>query len=165
MTEGWHRLQEWGGETVALCFGEANAEKWRRAIFISLAIAVLMPLLIFSAVTVAKRGYHPGLREAGEWLEGYAGKDTRIMNRESSSAFYSGGIPVFLPYAEYDRVNEYAHYQNVDYMVITRQGLVDNRPELAKRLLDAGGGHFEWKLVHTVRPGTPEETLIYEFEK
>ncbi|MFA6001132.1 MAG: glycosyltransferase family 39 protein [Thermoleophilia bacterium] len=165
VAEGWQRLEEWGRETLTLNFSAGTAERWRRPLMVFLAATVLLPALVFSAVTVAKRGYHPELREAGEWLKGYAGEDKHIMNRESPSAYYAGGAPVFLPYADYDRINEYARYKDIDYMVVTRQGLLADRPELAGQLLADENSHREWKLVHTIRAGTPEETLIFEFER
>lgn len=165
VAEGWQRLEQWGSETLALDFSAETADRWRRRLTVLLAAIVLLPPMVFSAATVAKRGYHLELREAGEWLQGYAGDDRRIMSRESSSAYYAGGMPVYIPYSTYDRTNEFARFKDVDFMIVTRQGLLDDRPDLAKVLLADGDGQREWKLVHTIRNGTPEETLVFEFER
>lgn len=161
---GWSRLEEWGGETLALDFDPGVAGRWRRFVPWAVGAVVLLPVLAFTAFTIGAQGYQTENREAGEWIRAKGGEDPRILNRESTSAYYAGGTPVPLPYAGYDDTVEYARNQGVDYMVVSREVIEDWRPGLKPLLGDDPGAHPEWQLEKTLSSGESGETFIFRFE-
>jgi 4-amino-4-deoxy-L-arabinose transferase-like glycosyltransferase len=163
VAEGWLRLEQWGAETLELVADAPHQRRWGRYVPWGVAAVVILPLLAYSWLTISGQDYQVENREAGEWIKANDGEDLRIMNRESTSAYYAGGTPVSIPYAEYDDTLEYARYQEVDYMVISRKVIEDWRPGLAS-LLDDDAAHPEWKLVQTFSPGGAGETFIFRFE-
>lgn len=158
---GWQRLEDWGSETASLCFLPAHRDHWRRRINWLVGAVVMVPVLVFALGNVAGQRYDTQYREAGEWIKANDGAGKNIMSRwEATSPYYAGGVSIPLPYAEYDRLTVYARSKGVDYFVIGSQAIRDFRPDLA-RFLEAGSGHPEWRLVHSVRPGTGSEVLIF----
>ncbi|MDO8736745.1 MAG: glycosyltransferase family 39 protein [Thermoleophilia bacterium] len=161
--EGWLRLEEWTGGTVAGTINGKRTETWARLVPWAVGVAVLAPVLAFAGLTVMKQGYATEYKEAGLWLKDNGGAGSEILTRDFSSAYYAGGTAVALPYDTYDRTNGYARIKGVDYMIISRKAIVDWRPGL-KPLLQDESSHPEWKLLQTIRPGTDREALIFEFE-
>ncbi|MBI5871146.1 MAG: glycosyltransferase family 39 protein [Actinobacteria bacterium] len=157
---GWERLDDWGRDTAALSLGEASRERWRRLSPWLLGIAVLLPLLAFSAVTVVGQGYATGYRDAGKWLKENGGQGSRVMSRQDSGAYYAGGTEVVLPYADYGPTTAYSRLNGVDYLIISRQDIKDWRPGLAP-LAGEASSHPEWRLVQTIGAGTSNETYVF----
>jgi 4-amino-4-deoxy-L-arabinose transferase-like glycosyltransferase len=160
---GWSRLQEWGGATVTLSFSEPRASRYRRWVPWAIATAVLFPPLLQAGYNGLNQQFEVQYKEAGDWIKAETGGGTRVM-REAASSYYASGTLVVFPYADYDRTTAYARYQNVDYLVIGRQYLVDIRPELS-RLLGPDDSHPGWRLVNRIQPGTGNEVLIFHLEK
>ncbi len=163
VAEGWKRIEEWGRKTIALNFGQRSQPFLQRWAPWIIGVIVLLPLLLFSAVTVVKQSYPVGYKDAGEYIKQTTGGGKRILSREYSAAYYSGGTAYLLPYDSYDKTTAYARYQHIDYLVISKEELADWRPTLA-RLLQSPSQHPEWKLVDRVRPGTSQETLIFQLQ-
>lgn len=162
VAEGWSRLEQWGGETLALDFAEPVVRRWRRYVPWAMGALVLLPVLAYTAFTIGGQDYQVENRQAGEWIKANAGEGQRIMNRESTSAYYAGGTPVSIPYAGYDDTNEYARFQDIDYLVVSREVIEEWRPGLAP-LLEDGGAHPQWTLVQTISPGVSGETYVFRF--
>jgi len=162
--EGWLRLDEWGDETIGFSISEEKIPRWRRLAPWVIGAAVILPLLAYSAVTVKKQTYPIGYKDAGLMIRQQAGTDKRIMSREYSAAYYSGGTAVLLPYADYDSTTEYARNKNVDYLVIGKAELSDWRPTL-ERMLDDSSSPPDWQYVGSSRPGTDQETLIFQLAR
>ncbi len=162
VAEGWSRLARWGQETVSQVFSGSRRERLRRWTPWVIGAVVLAPLLAYSMFTVERQTYPVGYRDAGEYIRQLAGSGQRVMSREYSAAFYAGGTAVLLPYAKYGRTTEYARRENVDFLVIGSRELADWRPTLAR--LAGDSGHPDWKLVGRVRPGTSQETLIFQLK-
>lgn len=159
---GWSRLDDWGSQTMTLSFDEPRASRYRRWLPWFLAVAVLLPLLLQTGYNATNQQFPVEYKEAGEWLKTETDGGSRVM--DAIAAYYADGTYVPLPYADYDRTTAYARYQNVDFLVIGRQDLVDLRPELS-RLFAAGSTHPEWRLVNTSGPGTSNEVLIFHLER
>ncbi len=158
---GWQRWEDWAGETVLLSLPSAG-ERWRRLSRWAVGALVIIPVLVYAVSGVASQGYDTQYREAGEWIKAETGSGKVIMSRwEATSPYYAGGISITLPYADYDRTAAYARAKGIDYLVIGSQVVRDTRPDLS-RLLEDDASHPEWKLVHVVRPGTDQETLIFQ---
>ncbi|MHB1325398.1 MAG: ArnT family glycosyltransferase [Thermoleophilia bacterium] len=164
VAEGWQRLDGWAGETMPLIFSEKRQLRFERLAPWLIGAIVLLPPLVYSGAVVLSPSYPIGYKEAGLLVKQAAGPDRRIMSREYSAAYYSGGTAVALPYADYERTTEYARGKNVDYLVIGSKELADWRPTL-ERLTGYATSHPEWRLVDRARPGTDQETLIYQLQK
>lgn len=160
---GWRRLEEWGDETLELDLAEPARGRWRRLAPWMIGAAVLLPVGVYGLYSIGTQEYQMETRDAGEWIKDNAGEDQRIMNRESTSAYYAGGTPVSIPYAGYDDTNEYARIQQIDYLVVSREVIEDWRPGL-QRLLDVDASHPEWELVQTFSAGEPGETYVFRFK-
>jgi 4-amino-4-deoxy-L-arabinose transferase-like glycosyltransferase len=164
VAEGWIKLEEWGNDTITHCYNGGRVALWRKWTPWLVGAAVLLPLLVLLAVTVMRQSYATEYREAGERLKQEAGTGTRIMGRDSSSAYYAGGVQVILPYADYDRTTSYARGKDVDYLIMAKWDIDSSRPELAV-LMDDASWHPDWELVDRVRPDTSQETLIFRLVK
>lgn len=159
---GWQRWESWSADSVDLCFEPELAGRLRRPASWLIAALVIAPVAIFGLGNLAGTKYETQYREAGEWIGAAAGEGKKVMSRwEATSSYYSGGISVPLPYADYERTTAYARSAGVDYLVISRQAIRDYRPELAG-LEGPEANHPEWRLVHVVRPGTEKEVLIFQ---
>ncbi|MBE0430180.1 MAG: glycosyltransferase family 39 protein, partial [Thermoleophilia bacterium] len=164
MGAGWQQLEDWGRRTLDAGIAGPWKKPLARCLPWLIGAAVLLPTVAYAgAVAATPSGKVAEFREAGEWLKENAGEGKRIMSRESPSSFYAGGIPHFLPYADYQDMTGYARYHEIDYMVLSRQMIFDLRPQL-KVLLEDDAAHPEWRLVKAIRPGTPRETLIFRLE-
>lgn len=162
--QGWQRLEQWGGETAYLSFVEPRSSQIKRRVPWLVGIAVLLPVLAMSAATTLKQDYPVEYKEAGQWLKQAAGPETRVLNRDFSSAYYAGGTAVLLPTASYEDTTDYARRKDVDYLIISTGDIEELRPDLS-RLVDPEIPNPGWELVHVVRPGTERETLIFRFEE
>ncbi len=162
---GWRKLEQWGIETISLSLRGPRRELWRKLVPWLIGFAVLAPVILFTFGGLLGTSYDMQYREAGEWIKQEAGSGKIVMGRwESSSSYYSGGVSIGLPYADYDHLTTFARSRGVDYIVLGRQAIYDFRPELV-RLLDDSSEHPEWKLVKTIRPGSDQETLIFQLVK
>jgi hypothetical protein len=157
---GWARLDDWGRDTASLSLSEPARKRWQRLSPWLLGIAVLLPMLVFSAATVVSQPYAIGYRDAGKWLKENGGDGSRVMSRQDSGAYYSGGTEVILPYAEYEPTTAYARLNGVDYMIIARKDIKDWRPAL-EPLLEDETSHPEWRLIQTTGAGTSNETYVF----
>lgn len=161
---GWERLERWGRESAALSLAGAwrrRAERWTPLL---LAMAVLLPTAGLAAATVMKQGYDLRYRQAGEWLRQNAGPGQRIMGREYTTALYAGGTAVMLPWADYERITEYARANGVDYMVLDGGSLSTWRPELSV-LLEEEASHPEWQQAGVAEGDGVGEYLIFKLRK
>jgi len=161
---GWRELERWGGETIDYSISEPRREGLKRWAPWVVGAVVLLPVLAFAALTILKQDSSVQDKEVGQWIEQNAGADKRIMDRNTASPFYADGTGVLFPYADYHQTTDYAQYQNVDYLVISRSGVQFYRPQLSQ-LLGPESEHPEWKLVHVARPGTDRETFVFELAK
>lgn len=158
---GWSRFEEWGIRSVAACFSERASRRWRTMIIWTIAVCILLPPLMMSAQASRSIDYPVQYKETGEWMRRELGPGKRIMDRVYTVAYYAGGIVVLFPFDSYERTTAYAFDQDVDYLVIQKKNVESWRPGMAP-LLEEESQHPEWRLVRTVRPGTREETLIFE---
>ncbi|MHB1389980.1 MAG: glycosyltransferase family 39 protein [Thermoleophilia bacterium] len=159
---GWMKLNEWATDTVSLCLKGPLRERLLRLAPWIIGALVLVPVLGFAVADVARQTYETQYKEAGEWFRADIGPDKRIMTLwETSSAYYAGGVAVILPYADYNQTTAYAAANNVDYMMVGRQSLINLRPELAD-ILAVPTGHPQWKLVYSLSPGTYREVMIFQ---
>ncbi|MHB1389968.1 MAG: ArnT family glycosyltransferase [Thermoleophilia bacterium] len=160
---GWRELGRWSEKSAANIRDE---DRRRRMLGLApwlIGVAMLLPMLLFSANVVIHQGYETQYREAGEWLLQEAGPGTRVLNREATSAYYAEATLVVLPYADYDETTAYARRHDVEYFIIGRDVIPTYRPQLARLLGDAAQ-HPEWKLVKRIRPGAPDEVMIFTLE-
>lgn len=163
VAEGWQRLEGWADETVPLLFSEKQRPRLERLAPWLIGLAVLLPPLAYSGAVVLSQSYPLGYKNAGLVVKQLAGTDQRIMSREYSAAYYSGGTTVALPYADYEQTTEYARRKNIDFLVIGSRELADWRPDL-ERLTGESAVHPDWQLVDTVMAGSDQETLIYKLK-
>lgn len=164
VAQGWQRLEGWGGETIPLVFSQRSQPFLERLAPWLIGAMILLSPLAYSGAVVLSQSYPIGYKDAGLLVKQAAGPDQRIMSREYSAAYYSGGTAVALPYADYESTTEYARGKNVDFLVIGSKELADWRPTL-ERLTGDASSHPEWLLVERTRPGTNQETLIYQLQK
>ncbi|MCL5883462.1 MAG: glycosyltransferase family 39 protein [Actinobacteria bacterium] len=164
VAQGWQKLEEWGSDTITHSLAGPHEALWRRWAPWLIGTAVLLPLLIMSGVTVARQSYPVEYKEAGQWLRQEAGPGSRVMSRDSSVAYYSGGVSVILPYADYESTTHYARLKNVDYLVMADWDINNSRPDLAVLMQD-DSQHPDWRLIDRIRPGTGQETLVFQLVK
>jgi len=163
MAQGWERLEWWAGDSLTMVSGAEGRARWETPARWLIAALVLAPVLIFAFVTVNRHDYQTGYRDAGESLVSVSDGATKIMSRETSAPFYSGGELIWLPYGDYDQVTIYARRRGVDFLVISRRDLDQWRPQLATQFRDQEG-HPEWQQFATIDPGTDQETYIYQLD-
>ncbi|MFA5808907.1 MAG: glycosyltransferase family 39 protein [Thermoleophilia bacterium] len=161
---GWLWLEEWGRKTVSLTVGESRRDYAVRGIPVVIAISVLLPLLMLTAMYTSRQGYNVELKKAGEWLKDNGGGSANVMDRELNSAFYSGGTAVLFPYAGYEDTTDYARLKDVDYLVISRKDIMDFRPGM-QVLLENESLHPDWRLIHGGQAAGDNEVLVFELEK
>jgi 4-amino-4-deoxy-L-arabinose transferase-like glycosyltransferase len=157
---GWEWIETRGSRWVTQ--GEPVSSSRRLALATSavLALVIILPTAFMTQRLLQRQSYSTHFKDAGEWIRDNGGSGKRVMNRDFSSAFYADGTAVLLPYADYSMTTNYARQQEADYLVVSRQALHSSRPELGSAL-ESEGGHPDWQLEHTVRPGTAEEVLVY----
>ncbi|MHB1413331.1 MAG: hypothetical protein ACYCXE_08290, partial [Thermoleophilia bacterium] len=158
---GWMNLESWSVGTVGELLG------WRgehpRATFgiqAALAALVIVPVAALAIWTVTSASYPVQYRQAGEWLKQNGGDGSRIMSRETSTAYYAGGTEVILPYAPAQEVVDYGRRQGAKYLVISRQVVDQLRPQLADLL--RSGSAYGLTMVYRSGAGTADDTIIYK---
>ena len=158
---GWMNLESWSVGTVGELLG------WRgehpRATFgiqVALAALVIVPVAALAIWTVTSTSYPVQYRQAGEWLKQNGGDGSRIMSRETSTAYYAGGTEVILPYASTREVVDYGRRQGAKYLVISRQVVDQLRPQLADLL--RSGSAYGLTVVYRSGAGTANDTIIYK---
>lgn len=164
VAEGWQRLERWADESIPMIFTQKLQSRLQRLAPWLIGATVLLPLIAYSGAVVIGQSYPIGYKDAGLIVKEKAGTNQRIMSREFSTAYYSGGISVALPYADYQQTTEYARGKNVDFLVISSKELAEWRPGL-ERLMGEESGHPEWLLIDRARPGTDQETLIFQMQQ
>ncbi|MCL4309971.1 MAG: glycosyltransferase family 39 protein [Actinomycetota bacterium] len=153
---GWTRIDEWlrkrleGGSSQRLILAQ-----------LAVAVLILLPALGLAGEMVRREGNPGQFRLAGSWLEQHEGAGLRVMDRNYIGAYYADGISVVLPYADYSRTTAYARYNRVDYMIVSKDDIVNWRPGLSI-LLAGDSGHPDWRLVDTIYPDTSREVMIYQ---
>ncbi|MCL6106310.1 MAG: hypothetical protein M1309_03030 [Actinobacteria bacterium] len=163
--KGWMNLEAWGIGTVGSVLGwRGEHPRGRLAVQAALALLVLVPVAALSLWTVTRGGYPVEYKQAGEWLKAHGGKDSRIMSREDSTAYYAGGTLVLLPYASPSQTLAYGRRQGADYLVISRQVVNEYRPQLAS-LLDPRAAGAGLKMIYRAGAGGPADTIIYQLIK
>ncbi len=164
VARGWVHLEDWGVDTVKEIAGWREVSDRRRSMIKQgIAVLVLVPLIALSFWSISHTNYPTEYRQAGEWLKGHGGDDIRIMSREASTSWYSGGTMVVLPYASVDEVIDYGRRNNVDYLVLQRQMVDSLRPQLAS-LMDPSQAGPSLRAVYHQGQGTDQETIIYRLE-
>jgi len=158
VAQGWERLESWGQETVSLSFSEARQRRLQGDVLWVIAAMVMLPLIAFAGFFTLSQDYATGYRDAGEWIRDHAGKDRKILYRETT-AYYAGGTMVALPYADYDSTTAFARGKDVDYLAIRRKDILEWRPGLAV-LLEPDYRHPEWELVYSSGSGG-DEMLVF----
>lgn len=169
LAQGWQKLEQWSRETASLILGSrANKDVKLRILPWLVGAAVLLPLLPFVAVKSFSGNYPLGVKEAGERIKREAGPGKRIMAAGAMNPyFYAEGIAVEMPFADYDQTTRFARMKSVDYLVMrtSKVGPDSYGSEALMAILGDESGHPDWKLVETVRPGTPQEALVFELKK
>ncbi len=134
---GWLKLEEWllGTADEIAGYGGISA-RWKGVLKVGLALLMLLPLAGFAFWTVTRVQYHPEYRRAGERLADSGGDGARVMSAETATAYYAGSELVPAPYAEPDRVLDYARDKDVDFLVVSRRMVSEKRPLLAPLLGD-----------------------------
>lgn len=163
VAQGWERLEGWSGDSLTMVGGEPLRQRWQTAARWAIGALVIVPVLVYAGTTVTSRGYQTGYRHAGESLVAVSDEATKIMSRETSTAFYAGGELIWLPYAEYADMTAYARRHGVDFLVISRRDLDERRPCLTQ----FNGGlpeHPEWQLRGVIDEGTDQETYIFQLD-
>lgn len=166
VARGWVYMEDWSVETIKGVAGISeigkNGRNWIRR---GLAALVLAPLAALSMWTVFHTDYPLEFRRAGEWLaangDGDGDGGARIMSREASTSWYSGGTLVVLPYATVDQVIDYGRRNNADYLVVQRQMVDRLRPELTDLMDPATAGPSLQPVYHDGAPGSDSETIVY----
>lgn len=166
VAQGWHKLEQWSTESASTIFSSGISKRVSFRILPWLVGAVvLLPLFPFSAgkVLSEKDKFSLGIKEAGEWVKQEAGPGKRIMGNEPGAPFYADGVGIEEPYADYDQATKYARLKGVDYTFLRVSSKLLN--PLKQTLLEDEASHPDWQLVERVRPGTAQETLVFELKK
>ncbi|MCL4473679.1 MAG: hypothetical protein M1539_04320 [Actinobacteria bacterium] len=162
VARGWVYLEDWSADSIRGVAGvgeiSGNGKQWIRR---GLAALVLVPLVVLSMWTVLHTSYPLEFRRAGEWLAANGDGEARIMSREASSSWYSGGTLVVLPYATVDQVIDYGRRNNADYLVVQRQMIDQLRPELSSLMDPAAAGPSLQPVYHDGAAGSDSETIVY----
>lgn len=158
---GWMNLESWSVGTVGELLGW-HGEHPRATFGIQAALAalVIVPVAALAIWTVTSASYPVQYRRAGEWLKQNGGDGSRIMSRETSTAYYAGGTEVILPYAPAQEVVDYGRRQGAKYLVISRQVVDQLRPQLADLL--RSGSAYGLTMVYRSGAGTADDTIIYK---
>ena len=158
---GWMNLESWSVGTVGELLGW-HGEHPRATFGIQavLAALVIVPVAALAIWTVTSASYPVQYRRAGEWLKQNGGDGSRIMSRETSTAYYAGGTEVILPYAPAQEVVDYGRRQGAKYLVISRQVVDQLRPQLADLL--RSGSAYGLTMVYRSGAGTADDTIIYK---
>ena len=158
---GWMNLESWSVGTVGELLGW-HGEHPRATFGIQAALAalVIVPVAALAIWTVTSASYPVQYRQAGEWLKQNGGDGSRIMSRETSTAYYAGGTEVILPYAPAQEVVDYGRRQGAKYLVISRQVVDQLRPQLADLL--RSGSAYGLTMVYRSGAGTADDTIIYK---
>ncbi len=161
VARGWVHLDDWSAESIKEIAGwKAVSERQRALVHYALAFLVLAPVAALSLWSISHAGYPVEYRQAGEWLKGNGGGGARIMSREASTSWYSGGTMVVLPYASVDEVLDYGRRNGVDYLVLQRETVEKLRPQL-ESLLDPGKAGSGLEAVYHSGEGTDSELIVY----
>jgi len=165
VARGWVYLEEWTAATVDEIAGWKEASENRKArVKQVLAVIVLVPLAALSIWNVSRAGYPVEFRQAGEWLKENGGEGSRIMSRESSTAWYAGGTMVIIPYASVEETLDYGRRHDADFLVVQRQVVENLRPELAP-LMDPSQAGPSLDAVYHQGTGGGSEIIIYRLER
>jgi hypothetical protein len=161
VARGWVYLEDWTAETLDEILGrKEDGGKRQTRVKQVLAAIVLVPLAALSIWNVTRVHYPVEFRQAGEWLNANGGDGARVMSREASTAWYSGGTQVVLPYASVDEVLDYGRRNDADYLVVQRQIVDKLRPEL-EALMDPALCSASLTAVYRQGEGTDSEIIVY----
>lgn len=159
---GWVYLDEWSAGTVEDLTGwKASEEKHKQWVQGALAVLVLVPLAALSLWNVGRVEYPTEFKEAGQWLEGQGGDEAKIMSRESSTSWYSGGTQLVLPYASIDDTLDYAQRHDAGYFVVSRRIVDDLRPQLEPLMNEENRYRSRLEPVYHSGQGTESELILY----
>jgi len=165
VARGWVFMEDWTAETVKSIAGwKELTDRHKTRVKQVLAVLVLAPLAALSLWTVARTDYPLEYRAAGEWLMTHGGGDVRVMSREPSSAWYSGGTQVVLPYASVEETVDYGRRNDAEFILLQRE-IVDNlRPQLVG-LMEPAAVSPGLTEVYRQGEGTPSEVVIYRINQ
>ncbi len=159
--KGWLSLEAWGIGTVGELLGwKHDNPRGKLAVRAGVAALVLIPVAALALWSVARTDYPVEYKLAGKWLKAHGGQGGRIMSRESSTAYYADGTLVLLPYASTQQVLDYGHRQGVDYLIVSRPIIDQQRPEL-ENLMDPALAGPGLRMIYRYGAGTGEDTIIY----
>jgi hypothetical protein len=74
-------------------------------------------------------------KRAGLWVKANMAKGLTIMSRKPYVAFYAEGRHLYIPEGDLSRIIEYASQQGVDLLVVDKEWIPSQKPQL-KFLLD-----------------------------
>ena len=161
--EGWQILEQWARDSVNRIFSPEKSDRWNKMVPWAVGAIIIIPLLPFVNTALKDDSFQYSYKLAGEWIKQEAGPGTKVMEIEFSTAYYSGGDALILPYADYNRTTNYARLVQDDYLVITKQDIDQWRPDL-KRLLNDETEHPEWKLVNKEDHGSGDTAFVFKLQ-
>jgi hypothetical protein len=112
---------------------------------------------------------YPEHREAGEWIRHHSDPDDLVMSTNIVPGYYAHRRTVPIPWAQPDRIIDFARHYGVRYLIADDAHGVRFRPQLRKVMPPDRERWPELRPVHTIRkPGRePEDdrvTIIYELD-
>ncbi|MBU1727520.1 MAG: hypothetical protein KJ880_07810, partial [Candidatus Omnitrophica bacterium] len=125
------------------------SKRLRSAIFLLMA-GIIIALFFLSSINSVILNSNDGTiehKKAGLWLKNFDHSHFVVMARKPYVSFYSEGLWVCLPYADYSEIIRYAKKNNIKYLVIDELSILKLRPQLAF-LLDENKATSDLKLIY-----------------
>lgn len=166
VARGWVYLGEWSAETLDDIAGwQGGHANHKRQVQTVLTMLVLVPLATLSLWHVNRIVYPTEFRQAGEWLAAQGLGGARVMSREASTAWYSEGTQVLMPYASVDETLKYASNHETDYLVMSRRTTDHLRPQLEPLMNEHNSYSALLEPVYHTGAGSGAELIIYRVKR
>jgi len=127
------------------------------ALLLFVALLFLQPRTISLYTTIGS--FRPEHKSLGLWMKDRVNRDSVVMSRYPTIAFYADSLWEPTPNAEFAQVLAYARANHVDYFVLDELETKELRPQLAW-LLDERVAPPDLELVHTY-PSPHGKLVIY----
>jgi hypothetical protein len=143
------------------------------------AATVVALVLIASSTVAALHGSddgwghplygYPEHREAGEWIRDHSRPDDLVMSTNIVPGYYAQRRTVPIPWAQPDRMIDFARQYGVRYLIADDAHGVRFRPQLRKVIPADEARWPGLRPVHTIRepgrePDEPRVTIVYELD-